>query len=203
MSRFNDYDYDYDEQYPNQSALWWANAQRALAGKKGRQALTELREALLALPEQRLISGALCTVGGLDRVGHLSKWAHEDMAEKLASEGEGVCAIGAYLWFKEVKAGADPQAAFEKLPTLLDSDGDGDWQTAEAGRAAGLTLTLAWSLAYRNDGQFEDMTPEQRHTAFIGWIDKQLSAPPLPPASPDTTAPQLTLPVTASGEERS
>ena len=95
-----------------------------------------MREALLALPEKRLIAGALCTVGGVERRARpndLHGWYRQDLAAKVESEGEGVCAIGAYLWFKKVKAGADPRAAFDGLPTLLDVDerrlGDGrGWQ---------------------------------------------------------------------------
>lgn len=176
MSRFSDD--DYEGSFPNQADLWWANAQRALKGKRGLKALAELREALLALPEKRLISGALCTVGAMDRpeVRDGTQWFRDDLAVKLAEEGEGVCAIGAYVWFKKVKAGADPQAAFEELPLMLDSEGGGDWQTAEAGREAGLTFTLAWTLAYRNDGDFEGMTPEGRYDAFVKWIDSRLSA---------------------------
>lgn len=176
MSRFGDC-YDYEEFFPNQGELWRANVRRALAGKRGKKALAELREALLALPEKRLIAGALCTVGGVEQRAKGASphgWYADDLAVKVKSEGEGVCAIGAYLWFKKVKAGADPQDAFHELPTFLDSDGDGDWQTAEAGRAAGLTFALASTLAYRNDATFEDMTPEQRYDAFMKWLDEQL-----------------------------
>ena len=173
MSRFDDY-YD-GEDFPNQAALWYANVQRALGGKRGKKALAELREALLALPEKRLIAGALCTVGGVERrAADHGKWYQEDFSAKIESDGEGVCAIGAYLWFKKVKAGADPRTAFDDLPTLLDVDGDSDYQTAEHGRAAGLTFTLAQTLAYRNDEAFEGMTPEQRYDAFMGWLDGQL-----------------------------
>lgn len=176
MSRFDDY--DYEEQFPNQGELWYANVQRALAGKRGKKALAELREALLALPEKRLIAGALCTVGGVEQraVDH-GDWYRDDLEVKVKSEGEGVCAIGAYLWFKKVKAGTDPQAAFDELPTLLDSNGDGDWATAQAGKAAGLTFTFAWSLASRNDTAYEDMTPEERYDAFMRWLDERLSGP--------------------------
>jgi hypothetical protein len=173
MSRFDDY--DYEEQFPNAGELWAANARRALQGKRGKKALAELREALLALPERRLIAGALCTVGGAGRDDRTTQWARDDMADKVGSQGEGVCAIGAYVWYRKVKAGMDPQVAFAELPTLLDSDGDADWQTAEAGRRAGLTLTLASSLAYRNDATFEGMTPERRFEAFMEWIDSQLA----------------------------
>lgn len=176
MSRFGDY--DYDKCFPNQAELWQANARRALKGRRGRKALAELREALLALPEKRLIAGALCTVGGEERMAEMTdQWVRGELAEKLATEGQGVCAIGAYVWFKKVKGGADPRAAFEELPLLLDADSD-SWQTAQAGQRAGLTYTLAESLAYRNDEVFEAMSPEQRFEAFIEWIDSELAQRP-------------------------
>lgn len=178
MSRFDDDGCD-EEWFPNASELWHANVVRALKGKRGQKALAELREALQALPQKRLIAGALCTVGGAERPDVRDRsdphgYYRPDFEAKLKKEGEGVCAIGAFLWFKKVKAGADPQAAFDELPTLLDSDGDGGLETAEAGKAAGLTFTLAWQLAYRNDRAFDAMTPEQRYEAFMEWIDKQL-----------------------------
>jgi|SRR5581483_10401097 len=175
MSRFGGCD-DYEEWFPNAGALWQANVRRALKGKRGRKALTELREALLALPEKRLISGALCTVGGLeartperDTYG----WYKDELETKIEEEGTGVCAIGAFLWHKKVKAGTDPQVAFEELPTLLDIDG-GDYETAQAGRDAGLAFTLAWALAYRNDETYEAMTPEERYESFMKWLDEEL-----------------------------
>lgn len=174
MSRFEDY--DYEEQFPNQGELWAANVRRALAGKRGKKALAELREALQALPTKRLIAGALCTVGAEQRAEPSPHgFRYYELEDKVKSEGEGVCAIGAYLWFKKVKAGADPQAAFAELPTLLDSDGGADLETANAGHAAGLTFSLAWALASRNDETFGGMTPEQRYDAFMKWLDEQLA----------------------------
>jgi len=170
MSRFDDY--DCDEYYPNQADLWHANVKRALAGKRGKKALAELREALRALPEKRLIEGALCTVGD-KRIENAGPYSRDDLLAKVERDGEGVCAVGAYVWFKKVKAGMDPQQAFEELPTLLDVDG-GDWETAEAGKHAGMTFTLASTLAYRNDQSFEGMTPERRYEAFMEWLDEKL-----------------------------
>jgi hypothetical protein len=193
---------------------WEHNARRALKSKRGRQALRDLREALLALPEKRLIDGALCTVGGPGRVPDVTdaeiddrharseaagltsfadsperrrerraQWMREDRQEhrdKIAylveTSGEGVCAIGAYLWHQKVKAGADPAEAFAGLPTVAgEDDGDPLDETATLGKQAGLAYTLAWELAYRNDETYETMTPEGRYTAFLAWIDAELA----------------------------
>ena len=182
MSRYGDP--DYDEDFPNQYELWAANARRALKGKRGRAALADLREALLHLPEKKLIERALCTVGADKRrpkpytrpdgtVG--GDWMGHDFDEVVKEQGEGVCAVGAYLWWQNVKKGMDPEEAFAALPTLLDADADIS-ETAYEGQKAGLTYPLAWELAFRNDEKYEGMTPEERYTAFMGWIDAELAA---------------------------
>ena len=177
MSRYGD-DTDYDQSYPNEAALWHANAERALRGKRGRKALADLREALTALPEPRLIEGALCTVNPEKRLARLaaSTWAYKDLEYRLEEDGAiGVCAIGALLWHRRVKAGMDPDEAFDSLPTLPDSDYDLDDTAKLAVRDAGLAHSLAWMLAYRNDEQYEGMTPEERYMAFLAWIDRELA----------------------------
>jgi hypothetical protein len=181
VSRFSD-EYEEDAWYANAGALWQANLRRALVGRRGQRALRELREALLALPEKRLIAGALCTVGARTRpepdYGEFGlKWYRKGLEETLDTEGEGVCAIGAYLWHRKVKSGVDPERAFEELPMLLGSEGGGDYETAQAGADAGLTFTLAWGLAYRNDALLEAATPEERYESFLAWIDDQLIEP--------------------------
>lgn len=152
MSRFGD-DYD-DEEFPGQWQLYEANLLRALKGKRGRKFLADLREALMALPERKLIEGALCTVGADQRRGRLvaaaeaelardrayqaanpSPWqvdlridlsAAEDLDASVARQGEGVCAGGAYLWHQAVRAGADPDEAFAALPLLLGHHEEGE-----------------------------------------------------------------------------
>jgi hypothetical protein len=51
--------YSDDEDFPGQFQIWQANCRRSLQGKRGQQELRELEAALLALPEKRLIHGAL------------------------------------------------------------------------------------------------------------------------------------------------
>lgn len=67
MSRFNDYD-DFDGE-PEQilaQGRWQRNAEQVLRSKRGRKALADIREALMALPEHRLIEGAVCTFDDVD-----------------------------------------------------------------------------------------------------------------------------------------
>lgn len=172
MSRFGDDDYD-GEDFPNQAALWQANAERALKGKRGRRALRDLRAALRALPEPRLIAGALCTVNPAKRAEgrHDPDWLLADISEM----GEGVCAGGALLWHLKVKAGMDPIAAFDSLPTLEDSNHSG-WESADLiAHEARLAKPLAVEIAFRNDETYLRMTPEDRYTAFLAWINAELA----------------------------
>ena len=219
MSRWRDYDSYDDERAVLDQGRWEHNARVALKGKRSQKALAELREALMALPEHRLIDSAVCTVGGVDKrapeltdadverfraeyvaglreddlkrgaAKYADQWAEdrrrdrveerEALAETIRKQGEGACAIGAYLWYRKVKAGADPAEAFGDVPTVFESDDcDPLEETAHLGENAGLTFTLAWELAYRNDETYGRMTPEERHAAFVAWIDEQLAVTP-------------------------
>jgi hypothetical protein len=204
VSRFGDGDYEpiigSDGKVKDTSGLWRSNVKRALAGKRGQAALRDLRDALLALPEKRLIEGALCTVGlsekieampvriptppdslarTVDGLTDMTNWHRMSLiefVEEHEDQPEGVCAIGAYVWWQKVKAGMDPADAFAALPVLPDTDG-GEWETAQAGQDAGLTAALAWDLAYTNDERLQGLTPEARYAWFMEWIDKQLAVP--------------------------
>lgn len=70
--------YSEDEYYPGQFDLFQANCRRSLHGKQGQEELLVLKEALLAMPDKRLIHGS------------------------LVDEGGEVCAIGAYAKHKRL-----------------------------------------------------------------------------------------------------
>lgn len=205
MSRFEWDDYGEPPDYPNASDLFETRARAAIYSKRGRASLRELREALMALPKHELIEGALCRRRQIEDDEQLSDdfFIHEGqltleggevnrtfLASSPASSStheiiEGVCAVGAFMWWKKVKAGEDPVKAFLDLPTLdtgpdgEDGDGDEMFQTAWAGERAGLTHTLAWELASGNDETFASATPAERWQKFIDWIDGVLASPPL------------------------
>lgn len=77
--------YTDEEDYPGQFGLWQGNCDRSISSKAGQSALRELEQALLALPEKRLIANAL-----------------ED------ADGE-VCAIGALAKYRGVTPKGDPE----------------------------------------------------------------------------------------------
>jgi hypothetical protein len=223
MSRLSDYD-DFEGEPEQILAMgrWERNARVALKGKRGRKALAELWEALMALPVHRLIEGAVCTVGAETRRAALLAEAEadagraresalrlaveydaegrpeiaarmraaaerdrqpdtdrvEELDDHVKRDGEGVCAVGAYAWHQKVKAGLDPVEAFAALPDLAEEGSDALTETADLGKGAGLTYTLAWELAYRNDETFSSCTPEERWEKFVAWIDAELAGTP-------------------------
>lgn len=162
---------DYEENFPNEAAFWEQRARTALTSKRGKKALAELREALLALPERRLVSRALCTIGTTHPSA--SDWRQKYIEELVAEQGEGVCAVGAYIWHQKVQAGMDPVEAMRSLP-MLDDEAYDIHDTANAGTAAGMTYTLAWMLADKNDETFWSASPEERWQKFMEFLDKQL-----------------------------
>lgn len=173
MSRVGDGG-DWDEQFPNEWAFWERRRQQVLSSRAGYKALSDLRAALLALPEKRLIARALSTVGKESALEN-DRWG--EARELLTEQGEGVCAVGAYAWYQRVKAGADPREAMAALPLLPDYDSNA-WETVLAGRDAGLQETLAWIVVDANDEQFAGLTPEERYEAVLRWIDETLAAYP-------------------------
>jgi hypothetical protein len=169
MSRYADYSEDCE--VPPE--FWDNNVRRALKGRRGRKMLAEMRDALMALPEHRLIRGALCTVGASERAAANPRgYLAGELAENVGENGcEGVCAIGAWLWHKRVLGGMDPAEAFASLPELVDATLS---DTATQATYAGATFTLAWELASLNDESHRGDTPEQRWQRFIDWIDGEL-----------------------------
>src|ERR1700761_17181 len=91
MSRIN---YSEDEDFTGQFELWQANCRRSLRGKQGQEELRVLRDALLALPEKRLINGSLyedgevCAIGCYARAKglELEKYNPEDATDEVGIE---------------------------------------------------------------------------------------------------------------------
>ena len=144
-SRFT-YDTFGDDEPNLSEGRWIARVKAVMKGKPGKRSFGQLVRALLTLPQKRLIAGSLC-------------------------DGTGVCAIGALGYRHYVDQGMTPQSAWKKMRGAARcgdfSDGPG---IDEFGRdELGLTETLAWLIAEKNDEQWGHETPEYRYRVMLDW----------------------------------
>jgi hypothetical protein len=195
---------DDDEDFPGQWELYQASLRRALKGKRGQRFLRELREALLALPERRLIGGAMCTVGADQRRAGLVAAAEREYAGSVAFDA-GQRAAGHPVYGEP----ALDLGAAEMLDDHVRAQGEGVcaggaylWhQKVRAGmdpleafaslplllghydedgepwppHAARVARSVAWEVGSRNDDTYEAKSPEGRWQAFMDWIDRELA----------------------------
>ncbi len=174
MSRF-----DFDEGKGMPWELWDTVVSNSLGGRQGQAALAAMEQALVALPEHRLIrdhlaaDGAVCAVGAL--VAH--KRAQSQGAD-IATVVEAMSA-GARCWCGHARDkhadGACTDKGWQDKPCdcdnyELDEDADGIYETVDSGQRAGLGRAVAWHLAFLNDEQFASSTPEQRYDKMLAWV---------------------------------
>lgn len=174
--------FEYDGSWDDADAVlaagrWRGRRKRVLTGRPALAALKELEAALLALPHQRLISGSLCN-------------------------GEGVCALGGWLYHRwvHVEQKMTPREAWDHLmhdrrtlhPTpgqsriVWDwSDGDELDRSIDIGKdELGITQTLAEVIAEVNDELvwsgvarmgLQKVTPEARYQFVLKWVQSRLA----------------------------
>lgn len=153
---------DYDPQFANEWDLWEANWLRHLRGANGQEVLRDLRDALLALPERKLIEG------------------------RLADEQGCVCTVGALALYRRTLSGERPEDVLDELRNLIKPDerwGDIDAYEAEertvaCGVGLGLKRMMAMALAGKNDDWYaDDKTPEQRFERVLKWVESKIADP--------------------------
>lgn len=143
MSRFwDDGDWDF-----GRYSLWEQATRNALSGKRGQAALADLEEALLALPEPRLIEGA------------------------LAENGE-VCAIGALVLHKRRQQGEQRALVLADMERFGREDDIADVTAGMGQRWGNMAYAMAWHIAYLNDEDCRNLNPEQRFRFVLGWVRK-------------------------------
>lgn len=144
--------------YPNEDGdalsqgRWEHNLSRSIAGKKGQAALRELRQALLALPEPKLVTGLFTTAEGL------------------------CCTLGALAAYRKGREeGISITEAARALHDAVDPE-DSDLHVEE-GKKAGLSETLAWHLGYQNDDSYEfgRASPEERFAGVLCWVNENIT----------------------------
>jgi hypothetical protein len=161
MSRFHSCEWDGEGPPPE---FWDQAIKNALRGRRGQAVLGELREALLALPEPRLIEGSVVAEGQVCAIGALA-------AHRLQ---KGPMTLGRPLVTKD-------EAVVTSLADLEEQFGwrleDSEVGTVELGQAMGLVRALAWEIAYQNDeeGPSSRETPEERYLRVLAWVERELA----------------------------
>lgn len=151
MSRFH---CEWDGEGPPPE-FWQQAVKNAIRGKRGQAILRELRNALLALPNSRLIEGS------------------------VVKDGE-VCAIGALAAYRLTVGPVTHDGS--QLTSLVELEEQfAEWLndevgTVELGQSMGLTRALAWAISYENDeGTWKDETPEERFRRVLDWVERELT----------------------------
>lgn len=151
-----------DEPYPNATALFQANVDRATKGKRGQALLKEIEAALLAMPEKRLSRHIVC-------------------------QGGEVCMLGAMAVERAVRAGKGRAEAMAELEAQAKKWGqydkdDEDWDESDDETFVYLkdlldihSESLAWMLVYQNDeGAWDARTPEQLWERMLKWVQARI-----------------------------
>lgn len=148
---------DYDEEFPGQYMLWEANLERHFSGKAGQAKLRELRDALLALPEKRLIE------------------------TRLADEKGNVCALGALAVQHHVAQGKDRAVALAEMAEAVPDEGgwvdtyEAEQHTKDESERCGCKAPFIYTVAYENDfGPSSKETPEERYARMLRWVEKRI-----------------------------
>src|SRR5262245_59672680 len=143
MSRIN---YADEEDHPGQFELWQANCLRSIKGRKGQAALRELEQALLALPEKRLI------------------------ADELENADGQVCAIGALVKHKNHTPKADPEYEMEAVGVEMGMPEMVAW------KVVCLNDHELDTRYDRDLGRCVPITPEERYERVLQQVQKWLAA---------------------------
>lgn len=145
---------------------WNANVKRCIAGRTGQAFMWELYQALEALPEHRLIQGALEDHGAYCSLGAVALARGQEIPAEMRGSDEEVddyelaerySAMGSFLGIKDMLA---------REIMYQNDDGDG-------------VLHYIEGPPRRNHGEpVREETPEERWQRVRGWVVRRLKGIP-------------------------
>lgn len=170
MSRFQ---YDEGESdYPElHQGRWETNVRRTLLGKRGQAFLRDLEQALLVLPEPRLISGWLATPqGDCCALGALAAY-HAQKQHPLLQ------CLGMRAAVQSVAVGLGPASwsAYSQQALEAGHDDDDPGYSIDAGEALGLSRTMAERIGLLNDDDLAHLDPEGRWKQVLAWVRRWIA----------------------------
>lgn len=138
-------------------AMWRGRVASAIRGKRGQKMLRELRDALDAMPEKRLVARQLQTAAGeCCTLGCLARSKGVDLSEVIDADDDVLHEFGAEL--------ADRLDVAECLIQEIEYWND------ECGERAVTTGPGAWHWVHE--------TPEERWTRMRAWVEKHIKPAP-------------------------
>lgn len=159
--------------------MWETIVSRALIGKRGQEVLAGMEAALLALPEKKLIRSHLVLDGGVCAIG---AYAASKRAEKLQISIEAVITemddrsfctcTHMHSVHRDGRCTGEAWGHGHRPCTCegFVAEIDSSWATVEEGTQAGISQSLSWHLAWLNDEQFANDTPEERYAAVLTYV---------------------------------
>jgi len=137
-----------NEDGENWDYIRWAGAEKkTFNGKPGQAILKEIEQALLSMPEKRLIQ---------------DEWVTED----------DVCILGSLHVFRKVK---EENISWENARHAISEENIVGFESSDiAQRILHLTRTMAWTIIYEND-EWTVGTPEQRYDNMLRYVRSRIN----------------------------
>lgn len=153
---------------------WRGAVNSAIRGKRGQAFLRELRDALDAMPEKRLVSGAFRRNEPeiVPKTVWTGDWRNKRKEIVNIERPCGVCTLGSVL----VARGTDDARLGELNEAIEDSYGS---ELSEiVAKEVGIAPALAAEVMYMNDEYTHDPdkeSPEDRWQRIRDWVEKQIT----------------------------
>lgn len=142
-----------DEPYPNAAFLFQRSVENSINGKRGQALLREIEEALLMLPDKKLLASTVCEDGK-------------------------VCALGAVAILRAIKNGQTYGIAAVELEYAAVNHGQGNYEKEDKmfkflKGLLDIKHSLAWQLVFEND-EGNHPSPEMRYHRMLKWVQERI-----------------------------
>lgn len=156
MGRF--YEGDCDDVYGLLAAgRFTANERQVFKSKRGQVLLQKLEDALLKMPQRKLIANHLCVIKK-----ELQDYGYGPEEVEYAE----YCTLGAF----------GHEIGIEDKAMAVDDSFEYEWEgpenSYEVADLGNMTHTMAWILGYTNDETLRKVTPEQRWQKVFDLVQK-------------------------------
>lgn len=159
-----------DSEDPLDWGRWNARVRSTLNGKPTQKHLRLLREALLALPQHRLIDNDLCDGFDVCAIGALPYKEYRDKGYSHSAAMALLAREHSTGWYT---VDWDPVANdfHKKLVMQYEADSYSAREaTEEVASSWGINDTLTWLIVEQNDEGGTSETPEQRWQSVMNWL---------------------------------